>query len=62
MIYSGSKKFASYANPYSWNKHANVLYFESPPGVGFSVNQDSDYVYNESRTAADSVLALQKWF
>lgn len=62
MLYSGSKKFADYFNPFSWNQEANLLFFESPPGVGFSVNNDSKYVYNESRTASDNVLAVQAWF
>mgnify|MGYP000470465134 FL=1 len=46
MLYSGSKQFASYFNPYSWNQKANLLFFEAPPGVGFSINKDQSYVYN----------------
>lgn len=46
MLYSGSKTFANYFNPYSWNQKANLLFFESPPGVGFSINKDPNYVYS----------------
>ena len=62
MLLSGASGFSSELNQYSWNKHANLLFFETPPGVGFSVNKDPDYIYNESRTASDNVKALQKWY
>ncbi len=32
-------------NPYPWNKKANVLYLESPAGIGFSYSLD-EYNYN----------------
>jgi len=37
-------------NMYSWNKFANVLYVESPPGVGFSLGGDT-VSFNDTYTA-----------
>ncbi|CAK9315096.1 unnamed protein product [Citrullus colocynthis] len=53
-----------YLNPYSWNEVANVLFLESPVGVGFSYsNTSSDLVNNgDKRTAEDSLTFLLKWF
>jgi len=50
------------ANPNSWNKVANVIYLESPSGVGFSTSQTkSDYTTGDYQTAQDSVIFLQKF-
>ncbi|CAN1257984.1 Serine carboxypeptidase-like 27 [Linum perenne] len=53
-----------YLNPYSWNKLANLLFLESPAGVGFSYsNTSSDYYKAGDRiTAADSYTFLVNWF
>lgn len=53
-----------YLNPYSWNKVANILFLDSPVGVGYSYsNTSSDLVSNgDSRTAAENLIFLQKWF
>lgn len=47
---------------YAWNNFASVLYLETPPGVGFSVNNDPNYVYNDVNTANDTLTALLEFF
>ncbi|KAG2563566.1 hypothetical protein PVAP13_8KG327004 [Panicum virgatum] len=38
-------------NEYAWNKAANVLFLESPAGVGFSyTNTSSDLIVGDDRT------------
>jgi carboxypeptidase C (cathepsin A) len=39
-----------------------MLFLESPPGVGFSLNKDAAYEYSDSRTAKDNLLAITQWF
>ncbi|PON46849.1 Serine carboxypeptidase-like [Parasponia andersonii] len=50
-------------NEYAWNKVANVIFLESPAGVGFSYsNTSSDYRYvGDNRTAVDSYAFLVNW-
>ncbi|GMY09794.1 serine carboxypeptidase-like 40 [Fagus crenata] len=52
-----------YRNKFSWNYAANVLFLESPAGVGFSYsNSTSDYNKNgDRRTAADNYVFLLNW-
>ncbi|CAA2995815.1 serine carboxypeptidase-like 31 [Olea europaea var. sylvestris] len=51
-------------NSYSWNTEANLLFLESPIGVGFSYsNTSGDYDILEDYFAAnDSYVFLHKWF
>ncbi|XP_060205389.1 serine carboxypeptidase-like 45 [Lycium barbarum] len=51
-------------NEHSWNKEANMLYLESPIGVGFSysANTSSYETVNDEVTAWDNVVFLLRWF
>nr|GMC71727.1 serine carboxypeptidase-like 45 [Ipomoea batatas] len=51
-------------NAHSWNLEANMLYLESPIGVGFSyANHTSSYeTVNDKVTARDNLVFLMRWF
>uniref|UniRef100_A0A1J3IGU3 Carboxypeptidase n=1 Tax=Noccaea caerulescens TaxID=107243 RepID=A0A1J3IGU3_NOCCA len=50
-------------NRYSWSKVSNIIYLDSPVGVGFSYsNNKSDYETGDMKTALDSHAFLLKWF
>ncbi|OVA13200.1 Peptidase S10 [Macleaya cordata] len=51
-------------NPYSWNREANMLFLESPVGVGFSyTNSSTDFSHLGDEFAAnDTYTFLQNWF
>uniref|UniRef100_A0A5B7C8J7 Carboxypeptidase n=1 Tax=Davidia involucrata TaxID=16924 RepID=A0A5B7C8J7_DAVIN len=51
-------------NPYAWNTEANMLFLESPVGVGFSYsNTTTDYDnLGDDLTANDAYTFLHKWF
>ncbi|XP_060168278.1 serine carboxypeptidase-like 26 isoform X1 [Lycium barbarum] len=53
-----------YSRRFAWNKVANVMFLESPAGVGFSYsNTTSDYALSgDKRTAEDAYRFLVNWF
>ncbi|CAH2052304.1 unnamed protein product [Thlaspi arvense] len=50
-------------NRYSWSKVSNIIYLDSPVGVGYSYSKDtSDYTTNDTETATDTYAFLVEWF
>ena len=50
-------------NPYSWSKVSNIMYLDSPCGVGLSYSDDQrNYNTGDLQTAADTHDFLLKWF
>ncbi|XP_065874639.1 serine carboxypeptidase 1-like [Euphorbia lathyris] len=50
-------------NPFSWSKVSNIIYLDSPCGVGLSYsNNSSNYQTDDWHTAADTHSFLLEWF
>lgn len=49
-------------NEFSWHNVSNLLFLETPAGVGYSYNLDTKYIYNDSNTAQDNINALNDFF
>jgi len=48
---------------YTWAKLANMVYLESPAGVGFSYSDNqADYTTNDDKTAIDNVASMNAFF
>lgn len=48
--------------PYRWSSIANVLYIESPVGVGFSYSDSEDYSCNDDKTANQNLEAVEAFY
>ncbi|KAF5201880.1 Serine carboxypeptidase [Thalictrum thalictroides] len=50
-------------NEHSWSKVSNIIYLDSPAGVGLSYSDNlDDYDTGDIKTAADTHTFLLKWF
>jgi len=48
------------SNPYSWNKHYRLMFFDSPVGTGFSITQN--FRKNLSQVALDQIAGIFYFF
>jgi carboxypeptidase C (cathepsin A) len=62
FIFSSEDATNMSENIYSWNKKANVLYIESPAGVGFSYGSKPFLNTNDSALARDNLHAILLFF
>ena len=61
VMESGTTEFVK--NEWSWNTAANVLYIESPAGVGYSYcGNTADCTFNDDTSAQDNLTAVLAWF
>jgi serine carboxypeptidase-like clade 2 len=52
-----------FKNPDSWNREANIVYLESPAGVGFSYCENAtESSFNDDTSADDNLIAAYNWF
>ncbi|KAL8129248.1 hypothetical protein V2J09_018403 [Rumex salicifolius] len=52
-----------HVNQYSWSKVSNIIYLDSPAGVGYSYSTNaSDYLTGDAQIASDTHHFLLKWF
>jgi serine carboxypeptidase-like clade 2 len=49
-------------NDYAWNQNVNVLYLESPAGVGFSYSSNLNYNFTDAQVAQNNLAALLIWY
>src|SRR3989338_9848184 len=59
----GTKQVGVTYNPWTWNQAANVIFLDSPAGVGYSYSVDpTGLVTNVNITAEDSTAFLEIFF
>jgi cathepsin A (carboxypeptidase C) len=49
-------------NPNAWNKISNVVYIESPAGVGYSYSTDGNITTDDDQTSTENYEAVKQFF
>ncbi len=49
-------------NPQTWQKYSNLLFLESPAGVGYSYSNDKTFKYNDLTTGNDNLAAILDFY
>jgi len=62
VLDDGQLNFTGQMNPYAWNKIANILFLESPAGVGYSKANVSAEKYDDNTTMVEQYLALLEFY
>jgi carboxypeptidase C (cathepsin A) len=60
VIEDGDHKFTK--NDWSWNREANVLYYNQPAGVGFSICDNGDECWFDDESVSHDNLAALNYF
>ena len=61
VVPDGGQTFVE--NPYSWNREANMLYVESPAGVGYSYGEtEADRTFDDNTSAQDNLNFILAWY
>lgn len=62
VVLNGEYEFSK--NDFSWNKEANIIYIESPAGVGYSTCDQAkgDCTFDDDITADDNLVSILNWF
>ncbi|KAG2425254.1 hypothetical protein HXX76_013838 [Chlamydomonas incerta] len=59
----GAQAVSLRKNPHAWSRVANMIFLDSPAGVGLSYSEHAaDYVVDDTRTAEDADAFLRGWF
>lgn len=61
--YKVDEKLQLYANPFSWHRHAHLMFVDFPVGTGFSYTNDANrYVRNDAQGARDFMSFLAGFY